>query len=133
MSDIELYIMRFSPEVQRRLYAIRAIGLEIFPEATEKLDHAVPSFMIDGKGITDYAGRRAGGKGIFYYAAYKDHISVSLVNSHVAYLVIDIIKNSYPDYKYTKTAVKLSHDEELPLDFIREICKLLTLLTGKEA
>ena len=107
MSEVELYIMRFSPEVQRRLLDIRRIGFDVFSDAEEKIYHGVPRFMINGKDIMNYG-------------AYKDHITL-----YVGYAMKDFLSGIYPQCRYTKSAIHFPHGEYLSGEMIREICELL--------
>jgi len=107
MSEVELYIMRFPPEIQRRLFEIRAIGFDVFSDAEETIYHRVPTFMIRGKDILNYG-------------AYKDHITL-----YIGYDMADFLKSAYPQYHYTKAAMQIPHEDCFPWELIREICEIL--------
>lgn len=107
MSDVELYIVRFSPEVQSRLNEIRRIGFDVFSNVEEKIYHNVPTFITTN------------GKDILNYGAYKDHITL-----YVGYDMKYFLQNAYPQYHYTKAAIKFPHREYFPIEYIREICEL---------
>jgi uncharacterized protein YdhG (YjbR/CyaY superfamily) len=99
--------MRFPAEVQRRLQVIRAIGFEVFENATETVYHAVPTFDVDTIGILNYG-------------AYKNHISM-----HLGYDFTDFFRNVYPQFNYIKTTIQFPHTDEFPDTIIREICEFL--------
>ena len=107
MPDVESYIMRFNPEIQRRLRVIRSTGLKIFQKSEEKIYHAIPTFMVNGKDILNYG-------------AYKNHITL-----YVGYDMAYLLKNKYPQYQYTKTTVKMPNSDTFPDYIIQEICELL--------
>ena len=111
MSEVELYIMRFSPEIQHRLLDIRSIGLDVFSNAEEKIYHRVPTFIMNGKDILNYG-------------AYEDHITI-----YLGYAMIDFLKSIYPQYQYTKSAIQIPHKDIFPNELIRKICELVELRT----
>jgi len=108
MSEVELYIVRFPPKVQSRLFEIRYIGFDVFSDVEEKLYHGVPTFILTS------------GKDILNYGAYKNHITL-----YVGYEMRHLLTNAYPQYHYTKTAIQFPHKENFPKDYVREICTLL--------
>ena len=75
MSDIDAYIMRFSPEVQQRLLTIRRITFDVFGDIGERVYFGIPTVSMAGKDI-------------LHYAAYKHHISLI-----VGYDWADFLKN----------------------------------------
>ena len=107
ISDVELYISQFSPKVRQRLLAIRAIGFDVFGDADERIYHRVPTFSISGTDILNYG-------------AYKDHITL-----WIGYNMVSFLKNIYPQFNYTKVAMKIFNDDDFPDELIREICELL--------
>ena len=109
MSDVELYIARFSPEIQRRLNEIRGIGFEVFTGVEEKVYYGLPTFMIIGSKECK-----------LHYGAYKDHISLI-----VGYAMKDFLVTVYPQYNYTRATITFPHKDDFPADIVREICVLL--------
>ena len=106
-SDVELYISQFPKEIQQRLFAIRAIGFNVFGDADERIYHRVPTFALNGVDILNYG-------------AYKNHITL-----WIGYEMVSLLKNAYPQFNYTKVTIKISNDDYFPGDVIREICELL--------
>jgi len=106
MSNIETYIKQFPKEIQFRLNTIRSIGFETFSEATERVYHGVPTFA-------------TGDKDILNYGAYKDHITI-----WIGYEMVDLLKNAYPQYKYTKVTIQFSNSEDFPVELVKEICEM---------
>lgn len=107
MSDIDLYMMRFSPEVQERLVKIRRTALDAFGSIDEKTCHGLPAVF-------------ANGMGIMFYGAYKDHISIC-----VGYDWVDFLKSQYPQFHYTKATITFPHQDPFPDEIVQVICELL--------
>ena len=107
MSDVDRYIMRFCPEIQARLTAIRQTALKVFGDIEERLYHGVPSLFQNGRNFMNYA-------------AYKDHISIC-----VGYDWVDFLKKQYPQLKYTKATVTFQHSNPFPDEMVHAICALL--------
>ena len=106
-NEVDFYISRFSPPVQQRLIAIRAIALKTFQGATERLCHSLPAFAHDGRVF-------------MFYGAYKKHVSIC-----VGYDWIDFLKLQYPQFSYTKATIIFPHDAPLPEDVVQVICDLV--------
>ena len=109
MFDIESYFMQFEPEVQRRLITIRLTALDVFQDVEEKIYHGIPTFMKNNKDILNYG-------------AYKNHITI-----YIGYEWVYFLKEQYPQYEYTKAAIKFPNNNPFPDGFIREICDLINL------
>jgi len=107
MSDVDLYIMKFNPELQQRLMTIRRTALDVFANAEEKLYHGLPAFS-------------ANGKIIMFYGAYKNHISMCVGDDWV-----DFLKYQYPQFHYTQYTITFQHKEPFPDDVVQVICELL--------
>ena len=109
MSDVDFYIMKFEPEIQKRLMEIRFSALDIFQNVEEKIHFGCPAFTLNGAVM-----------GIMYYGASKNHISINL-----GYDGVGFMKNRYPQYNYTKTAIQFPHKKPFPSELIDEICEWL--------
>ena len=107
MGDINSYIIQFDTEIQRRLMTIRSITLDVFQAAEEKLYHGIPTLFRERKDILNYG-------------AYKDHITI-----YVGYELADLLKKRYPQYEYTKAAIKFPHCDPFPEELVVEICELV--------
>lgn len=116
--DVNFYIMKFEPEVQKRLMEIRFTALDIFQDVGEKLYHGAPSFTLDGNTIMDYA-------------AYKKHISIILAYwwktdwEERSREIMDFLKTNYPQYGYTQYTIQFPHKDDFPYELIKIICNLL--------
>ena len=118
MSDVDFYIMKFPPEVQRRLIEIRFTALDIFQNVHEKIHYGMPVFVYDDRGI-------------MYYAAYKNHIAI-----HIGYnwkdnweargnALMDYLKKRYLECGYTKFTIQIPHNDDFCGEMIEDICELL--------
>ena len=107
MSDIDLYMMRFGPEVQQRLMSIRLTARSVFQEFEEKTRYGLPAFF-------------ANGRLLMFYGAYKDHVSICVGDNWV-----DFLKYQYPRFRYTKATITFLHEDPFPDDVVQVICELL--------
>ena len=107
MSDVDLYIMKYDPEVRQRLSTIRLTALSVFREIDEKTYHGMPAIFSDGKII-------------MFYGAYKGHISICVGDDWV-----DFLKHQYPQFQYTRFTIKFLHEDPFPADVVQVICELL--------
>ena len=108
LSVVDLYILRFIPEIQKRLTCIRQTARRVFGDVEEKTCHSLPAFF-------------ANGKGIMFYGAYKEHISIC-----VGYDWVDFLKYQYPQFRYTKATIIFPHKDPFPEDIVLVICELLS-------
>lgn len=106
--DVEFYIMKQSADKQERLQKIRSAVFEKNPNAMERIYYGIPTVETDGKIILQYA-------------AYKNHISLLVGN-----ILPAILKEQFPQYKYTDYTVVFPDKEPFPEDF----CKRNLLCVG---
>ena len=107
MSDVDLYILRFSPEIQQRLMTIRQIARGLFRHAEEKTCYGLPAFFAQGKVF-------------MFYGAYKAHTSIC-----VGFDWVDFLRYQYPQFEYTQATIKFPHKDPFPDDVVQVICELL--------
>ena len=107
MSDVDLYIMKFGPEVRQRLMKIRRIALDVFERMDERIYYGIPTLSIDGTHI-------------MCYAAYKGYISII-----IGYDWVDFLKNQYPQFRYTRATIQFQHKDPFPDETVQVICELL--------
>ncbi len=108
MTDVDLYIAKFSPELQRRLLFIRRTALDAFGEVEEKPYYGYPTIRI-------------GGEVVLFYGAYKEHVSIC-----TGFEWNDLWKSLFPQFGFTQATIKFFHKEPLPEDVIRTICDLVS-------
>jgi uncharacterized protein YdhG (YjbR/CyaY superfamily) len=102
--DIDDYIDRFPPEVQRRLMQMRSTIHKAAPQAEEVISYGIPAFAMNGI--------------LVYFAAFKNHIGLYPRASGIA-----AFKAELKPYKWAKGSVQFPLDQPLPLDLIRRIVK----------
>ncbi|MCL2812716.1 MAG: hypothetical protein FWD25_12625 [Clostridia bacterium] len=107
MSDVDLYIQNFNPEIQQRLLTIRRTALDIFESIDERKYYGLPAFFSNGHVV-------------MFYGAYKNHISICVGDDWV-----DFLKYQYPQFRYTQFTILFQHKEPFPHDVVEVICELL--------
>ncbi|MCL2521436.1 MAG: DUF1801 domain-containing protein [Erysipelotrichales bacterium] len=67
------------------------------------------------------------GKGVLYYGAYKNHISIwSFEKLGDDYVLVEYIKDKFPQYKYTKATIQIANEQVITEAFLNEICEFIT-------
>lgn len=112
--DIDDYIARFPPEVQKRLRKIRTTIRKAVPEAEEAIKYEIPTFVLNGN--------------LVHFAAYPHHISV-----YPAPRGSEEFKDELAGYKGGKGTVQFPLDEPLPVDLIVRIVKHLVARSRERA
>ena len=110
MNEIEQYISHFEPEIQSRLEILRQLFFEVLPDTEESITYKMPAFKV--------------GKHHLYFAAYKKHIGFYPVYG------LTEIEDEILEYraKNTKDSLHFAHDKPLPIDLLKKIIKLKSLL-----
>ena len=110
MNEIEQYISHFEPEIQSRLEILRQLFFEVLPDTEESITYKMPAFKV--------------GKHHLYFAAYKKHIGFYPVYG------LTEIEDEILEYraKNTKDSLHFAHDKQLPIDLLKKIIKLKSLL-----
>jgi uncharacterized protein YdhG (YjbR/CyaY superfamily) len=102
--DTDDYISTFPVEIQNKLKKLRAAIKMAAPEAEEKISYQMPAFYFHGN--------------LVYFAAFKNQIWFYPTASG-----IDVFKNEFSGFKYSKGAVQFPLDKPLPVDLITRIVK----------
>lgn len=103
MNEIDKYIASFPPEVQERMNQLRALILEIAPEAEESMAYAMPAYKTNRKPLV-------------YFAGYKNHIGFyATPTGHEQF------KAELSAYKQGRGSVQFPLNKPLPLELIREM------------
>ena len=103
-ATVDEYIAQFSPEVRRKLEALRAAIREAAPEAVEKIGYRMPAYSQDGD--------------LVYFAAFKGHIGFYPLPEALG----DFEARLAP-YARGKGTVQFPLDEEPPLDLVKDIVR----------
>ena len=105
MSPIDQYIETFPSEVQTHLRKIRALILEIAPDAEEAMAYGMPGYKTHGKPLV-------------YYAGYKNHIGLyALPAGHAAFAA------ELAGYKQGKGSVQFPLNKQIPFELIERIIR----------
>ena len=104
MNPIDEYIRKQDPAIQPRLQMIRAEIHAAIPEATEKISYQMPTFWK--------------GRNIIHFAAARNHIGI-----YPGGEATTVFAKKLTGYKTSKGTIQISHDQELPLELIKEIAQ----------
>ncbi len=104
ITDIDSYIASCPPEHRARLEDIRAVIRRYAPAATERISWGMPTFYRNGN--------------LIHFAIAKKHIGI-----YPGAEAIEAFRERFDreDIKYSKGALQLPHDRDLPVDLIRDI------------
>lgn len=110
MNEVEHYISQFEPVIQSRLRILQQLFFEVLPDTEESIRYKMPAFKV--------------GKYHLYFAAYKKHIGFYPVYG------LTEIEDEILEYRAQKTkdSLHFSHDKPLPIDLLKKIIKLKSLL-----
>ncbi|MBB4806803.1 uncharacterized protein YdhG (YjbR/CyaY superfamily) [Chryseobacterium defluvii] len=105
--NIDEYIMLFLEEVQEKLLQLRQTIHSQHPDIEEYIGYQMPAFRYKGKPLV-------------YFAGYKKHIGFYPASDGIKNFEKDFIERNY---KFSKGAVQLPLDEELPVELINTIIR----------
>ena len=103
MSPIESYIAETKDPARTQLDALYRFLKNKLPLAEECISYNMPCFTIDGHAI-------------FYFAAYKNHIGLYPTSKP-----IEVLKHKIHPLKYSKGAVQVPLNQDLPFLLIEEL------------
>ncbi|MGL5254628.1 MAG: iron chaperone [Brevinema sp.] len=104
MLTIDKYLNNCPEEGKQRLQAIKSLIKTLVPEVQEKISYQMPTFFIEKKQLH------------FSYA--KNHIGIYPGSRVVEDFAEECTLNKL---KYSKGAIQLPHNKELPIEFIKKI------------
>ena len=102
MMTVDEYIEAQNSATQERLCIIRNAIATAIPEAETRISYQMPTFWK--------------GRNIIHFAAAINHIGI-YPGSEATTVFADRLK----DYKTSKGTIQIRHDQELPLELIKEI------------
>lgn len=102
ITTIDQYIAQFSPDVQKKLQALRACIQQAAPAATEAMRYGLPTFRTS--------------KNLIHFGAYDHHIGVYPAPQAIAEFATELAR-----YQTGKGTLQFPLDEELPLDLVKRI------------
>lgn len=103
-TEIDKYIDDFPATTRSLLQQIRTCIQQAAPEASEKINYGIPTFVFHGN--------------LVHFAGYKNHIGF-----YPAPSAITAFKKELSLYKGAKGSVQFPIDKPLPLALIRKIVK----------
>lgn len=101
-SKIELYIESQSSDKIDFLKKLYETIKEVLPECEERIAWSMPSFWDE--------------KHIIQFQAFNEHTNV-----YVEPQIIDMFKEDYTDFTFTKRGLSLPYDKELPRELIQSL------------
>lgn len=104
MNEIDSYIQRFDPAIQKRLLEIRACIQAAAPLATEKISYAIPTFFLN--------------KNLVHFAGYQNHVGF-----YPGVGAILKFQTELSSWKTSKGGIQFPHNRPLPLDIISSITR----------
>ena len=104
-TTIDEYIKTFPKEVQPLLEKVRRTIRKAAPGAVETISYQMPTFKLKGKGLV-------------YFAGYKNHIGFYPIPSGVA-----AFKKELSPYKQGKGSVQFPLDKPIPYDLVTRIVR----------
>ena len=105
--EIDEYLARVEEPQRSTLQALRKTILEIIPEAEQCITYQVPTFKIDGKGISGFA-------------AFKKHCSYFPMSGSV----FSQLKQEVAKYKTSSGALQFAVDQPLPKSLVGKLIKV---------
>ena len=99
------YISAFPKEIRNILEEVRATIKKAAPEAEEMISYAIPAFKLNGKGL-------------IYYAGYKNHIGL-----YPSPKGDESFQKEIAAYKSGKSTLQFPVDKPMPLDLITRIVR----------
>src|SRR3989475_4647884 len=102
---IDEYIEASPKDVQGILQRLRLTIRKAAPEAVETISYQMPTFRLNGKGLV-------------YFAAFKNHIGFYPIPSG-----IEAFKKELSRYKQGKSSVQFPIDKPIPLALVSRIVK----------
>jgi len=100
---IDEYIRTFPKDVQTILEKMRKTIREAAPGAVETISYQMPTFKLNGKGLV-------------YFAAFKNHIGFYPIPSGV-----EAFEKELSPYKQGKGSVQFPIDQPVPYDLVKRI------------
>ncbi len=102
--SIDSYIATFPKKTQKILEKLRATIKAAAPDAEEKINYQIPTFVLEGN--------------LIHFAAYKNHIGFYPASSGIR-----AFKNELSIYEGAKGSVKFAIAKPLPLELISKIVR----------
>jgi uncharacterized protein YdhG (YjbR/CyaY superfamily) len=102
--QVSSYIDTFPEETKLKLALIRKEISKLVPDVIESMNYGIPSYKLD--------------KYLFHFGGYEKHIGL-----YPGPKAIEHFKNELRDYKTSKGTIKISLDQDLPINLIVKMIK----------
>ncbi len=102
---IKEYFSYQTPEKRRKLEEMRQIIKKLIPDAEEIISYQMPAFRYHGRGLV-------------YYAVWKDHIGFYPYTSKVI-----LSKKELAKYEFSKGTIKFPINKPIPVALVRKVVK----------
>ncbi|MFZ1301360.1 MAG: DUF1801 domain-containing protein [Candidatus Microsaccharimonas sp.] len=103
---VDEYIATFTPEIQKRLKALRTVIRKAFPESIEDISYKMPAYRL-----------KPGKRPVVFFCVFTKHIGLYAVlspNDSELYQKI-------APYNTGKGTLQFQNDQPLPLELIQEV------------
>lgn len=104
-ASVGAYIGLYPIEIQKRLSYIRALIMRTAPRVEESIQYSMPAYHLYGKPLV-------------YYGVAKKHIGFYPTPDGVEHF-----KEKLTGFSYSKGAIQLPHDQDLPKKLLKEIIR----------
>lgn len=112
--DVNDYIARYPPDIQKLLNQVRATIRRAAPKAEETIKYAMPTYVLNGN--------------LVYFAAFKKHIGFYPVPKGD-----EVFQKELSGYKQGKGSIQFPIDQPMPLLLIRKMVKLRIMENAERA
>lgn len=104
--DVETYLTDFHGETRKRIDTIRAIILNLMPDATERISYNIPAYFL-------------GPDMVVYFAGYENHVSL-----YPLHLIDSKDQTLFAQFASGKATLKLPNKDPLPTELIEQFVGL---------
>lgn len=105
VNEIDIYISKFTPEVQEILSEVRRVIKAAAPLAEEKIGYQMPGYYLNGP--------------VVYFAAFKNHIGFFPTGTGT-----EGFAEEFSQYKGGKGSVQFPYSKPIPYDLIRRVTEV---------
>ncbi len=104
--SVESYVRGLTGESRAAIQKLRETIAAAAPQAEEGISYSMPAFKL-------------GGKGLVYFAAFKDHYSFFPMSKQA----IELHRDELGDRVTGKGTISFAYDERLPVGLVKKVVK----------
>jgi uncharacterized protein YdhG (YjbR/CyaY superfamily) len=108
VEQVQAYVAKLRPEMQRRLRQIRTLILAVAPNATEWFSYGIPGFRLDGRPFV-------------WYAAFSEHVSLYPMTAPIRTTFAAELERL--GLETSKGTIRFPLDRPLPTTLIKRLVK----------